>query len=305
MEVHPAGWLDGIDTPGNLGGIADASPPGDMISLMMIGWGEMGTEYNFGELLPGSIRGQVVMLDRSRLRSGRSASRRSRACRSTCSTARATSSRSTLTDANGEYEFTDLRPGEYAVREHQPTGYFDLDAHVGDGGGTRLSTNLLGDIDVGSGRASHELRLLRGAAGGALGLRLPRRPADRHATTRSRRSRSPRSATATARATTRRSPASCSSSATAPTARRSPATWRCRAPIGDGPIRTTTDANGFYHFAGLRAGTYAVVQVHPSQFIDGRDMPGLLGRLRGESDRHSRRRAQSIRRTKSFRTAFR
>ena len=32
---------------------------------------------------------------------------------------------------------------------------------------------------------------------------------------------------------------------------------------GGGPIRVTTDANGFYHFVGLRAGTYAVVQVQP------------------------------------------
>ena len=61
MEVHPAGWLDGIDTPGNLGGVADVSPPGDMISQIMINWGEMGIEYNFGELLPGSIHGIVVV----------------------------------------------------------------------------------------------------------------------------------------------------------------------------------------------------------------------------------------------------
>ncbi len=59
MEIHPSGWLDGIDTPGNLGGVAAVSPPGDMISQIMINWGEMGTEYNFGELLPGSIAGRV------------------------------------------------------------------------------------------------------------------------------------------------------------------------------------------------------------------------------------------------------
>ena len=59
MEVHPSGWLDGMDTPGNLGGVADVSPPGDMISQIMINWGEMGTEYNFGELLPGSITGRI------------------------------------------------------------------------------------------------------------------------------------------------------------------------------------------------------------------------------------------------------
>ena len=59
MEIQPAGWLDGKDTPGNLGGVADVSPPGDMISKIMIHWGTNGTEYNFGELLPGSIAGQV------------------------------------------------------------------------------------------------------------------------------------------------------------------------------------------------------------------------------------------------------
>src|SRR5262249_44743650 len=58
-EVQPAGWLDGKDTPGNLGGMADPSPPGDLINMIMIPWGSMGTEYNFGELLPGSIAGQV------------------------------------------------------------------------------------------------------------------------------------------------------------------------------------------------------------------------------------------------------
>ena len=60
VEVQPAGWLDGIDTPGNLGGVADVSPPGDLLSQIMINWGETGTEYNFGELLPGSIAGRVV-----------------------------------------------------------------------------------------------------------------------------------------------------------------------------------------------------------------------------------------------------
>ena len=30
-----------------------------------------------------------------------------------------------------------------------------------------------------------------------------------------------------------------------------------------------TDANGYYHFDGLAAGTYAVVEVHPDGYIDG------------------------------------
>ena len=58
VEVQPAGWLDGKDTPGNSGGVADVSPPGDRISQITLNWGVNGIEYNFGELLPGSIAGQ-------------------------------------------------------------------------------------------------------------------------------------------------------------------------------------------------------------------------------------------------------
>ena len=38
-----------------------------------------------------------------------------------------------------------------------------------------------------------------------------------------------------------------------------------------------TDANGFYHFTGLPAGTYAVVEVQPEGVIDSVDTPGTLG----------------------------
>ena len=57
----------------------------------------------------------------------------------------------TYTDENGEYAFTGLRPGVYAVREHQPEDYFDFMAHVGDGGGVAVDMNYLGEINVISG----------------------------------------------------------------------------------------------------------------------------------------------------------
>src|SRR5688500_6820175 len=59
MESQPSGWLDGNDTPGNLGGVAEASPPGDKIHSFELDFGHTGTDYNFGELLPASIRGAV------------------------------------------------------------------------------------------------------------------------------------------------------------------------------------------------------------------------------------------------------
>ncbi len=59
MEVHPTGWLDGIDTPGNLGGVADCFAAGRHDQPDHAQLGHNGVEYNFGEMLPGSIRGRV------------------------------------------------------------------------------------------------------------------------------------------------------------------------------------------------------------------------------------------------------
>ncbi|MEX2093076.1 MAG: SdrD B-like domain-containing protein, partial [Pirellulales bacterium] len=184
--------------------------------------------------------------------------------------------RSTFTDANGEYEFTNLRPGEFAVREHQPTGYFDLDAHVGDGGGTRLSTNLLGDIDVGSDEHLTNYDFCEGPPaeisgyvyidGAPIGTNDVLTPQQIYALRNGYRTSDD---TPLAGILLELRDGNDGTPITGDHAL--PGTY------ADGPIRTTTDANGFYHFVGLKAGTYAVVQLHPSQYIDNRDMPGLLG----------------------------
>ncbi len=44
-----------------------------------------------------------------------------------------------------------------------------------------------------------------------------------------------------------------------------------------GPIRVTTNNDGFYEFAGLRPGTYHVYQLHPDDYVDGLDTPGSTG----------------------------
>lgn len=274
VEVHPSGWLDGLDTPGNLGGVA-APVPGDTISLVTVKWGEMGTEYNFGELKPGSIRGQVVVStdpdcdpdDGEPPIAG---------VRIDLLDGQGNFIRSTLTDANGEYEFTDLRPGKYSVREQQPNGYFDLDAHVGDGGGTRVSTNLLRDIDVGSDEHLANYDFCEGPPatisgyvyidGPAIPTNTPLTPQQIYELRQGYRTPDD---TPLAGIVLELRQGTSGEPITADIAL--PGTYV------DGPIRVTTDANGYYRFTGLRPGTYSVVQVHPAGLIDSRDMPGLTG----------------------------
>ena len=283
MEIHPAGWLDGIDTPGNLGGVADVSPPGDMISQIMINWGQMGIEYNFGELLPGSH------------------SRASSSCRPSPSANCATANRRIdgvqidLLDASGNVHRHDDDRRRRRVLVHRPAaGHVQRSrasagrllrrrrAQSARGGGTtcwRLSI-FIGDIDIGSGvhavqydfceKPPAELSgyvfidgppiVTNDSAHAGADRRAARRPADarRHA----------------ARA------ASCWSCDKARRATRSSSARRCRATTPgapDDPIRVVTDANGFYHFAGLRAGMYAVVEIQPEGVIDDVDTPGTLG----------------------------
>lgn len=54
--------------------------------------------------------------------------------------------RTTLTDVDGNYEFLDLDPGTYSVREIQPTQYFDHDSEAGTINGVTVGTAVSGTL---------------------------------------------------------------------------------------------------------------------------------------------------------------
>src|ERR1700694_553886 len=56
-DGHPKGYLDGINSPGTAGGTAPH--PGDTIMNAVLTPGLDAEDYDFGELLPASISGQV------------------------------------------------------------------------------------------------------------------------------------------------------------------------------------------------------------------------------------------------------
>jgi serine-aspartate repeat-containing protein C/D/E len=275
MEVHPDGWLDGIDTPGNLGGVAAVSPPGDKLSQIFINYGQMGIEYNFGELLPGSIRGQVVVStdpecdpdDGEPPIAG---------VRIDLLNANGDVIATTLTNSNGEYEFTGLRPGTYSVREHQPTGYFDLDAHLGSGDGTRFSTNMLVNISIGSDEHLFNYDFCEGlpaSLSGYVYIDGAPIPSDELLTPDnvSRLRTGLRSADDEPLAGVTLVLYDTSTGLPVTSDRALPGVYPA------GAITTVTDSNGFYQFTGLAPGNYAVVELPPGPFLDGFDHAGSLG----------------------------
>jgi protocatechuate 3,4-dioxygenase beta subunit len=271
MEIQPAGWLDGIDTPGNLGGVADPSPPGDMIRMIMINWGDTGENYNFGELLPGSIQGQVflcvapnspipgVTIDLLN-GSGQIVA-------------------SAITDVNGNYKFTGLRPGTYQVVEHQPEGYFDNLAHLGSDGGTIIDSNHMSDLMVDSDEALLDYNFCESPPADLSGYvfidgapittnspLLPEEVAEFRDGLRTPDDTPLAGVVIELRNGVSGDPI-----------RVGEALPGYYSGSANDPIRTVTDAHGYYHFGGLPGGTYGVVEVTPAGLIDGLDTPGTLG----------------------------
>lgn len=289
VEVHPAGWLDGLDTAGSEGGTANN--PGDSITAIPLEYGDNAVEYNFGEILPGSIAGGVYWSPTGDCACD---------CNNKLPLAGVTVQllneqgsviATTTTDAAGQYLFANLRPGTYTVRELQPTGYFDGGEVVGSEGGV-ATNDLLSEIVIGSGVDAIKYDFCEIPPAGLAGFvfvdgaailstsgLIPGSIYDYKDGVR----------------TTDDAPIANVVLRLVNGTNGLPF-WRVPAggsfdnvPEGytgievlpgyyeDGVFEVTTDANGYYQFLGLPAGSYAVVQVQPAGYIDSLDTPGTNG----------------------------
>lgn len=264
VETQPVGYFDGKDTPGSHGGTLEAS---DTIRDIHLPSGADAVEYNFGELRPASIAGRVHaeldgdctpdpgepllagvtiwLLDGSGSRVAW-----------------------TMTDEQGEYRFTGLRPGVYGVEEIQPPDYLDGLDHPGSAGGTVVANDKIAGAALGPGVDAVEYNFcevvpssISGSVfqdGPAIELKYGQTP-----------------------------PAVFKVSDGVFTPDDTPipgvVLQLCDgsgAPLLDGwgqPITAVTDANGYYEFRMLYPDLYSIVQIHPSGYIDGIDTPGSLG----------------------------
>lgn len=152
VEVQPAGWLDGKDAAGKIGGVTvgQAENPGDKIKSIGLLWGDVGVHYDFGELKPASISGKVfVDPNEDCLFNGND--RPLSGVTVQLLNAQGNVIQTTQTDANGQYRFDNLLPGTYAVRELQPAGFLQGGTVPGSGGGDGSVQDLITAIDIPSG----------------------------------------------------------------------------------------------------------------------------------------------------------
>ena len=181
----------------------------------------------------------------------------------------------TRTGQSGEYRFEFLAPGVYSVRQTQPAGLFSGGQIVGSAGGRVGGENLLVGIELPGGTAAQGYNFpevppaaISGFVfqdGETLTLEEVPDPSKLRQYQDGRLSdEDPRLAGVTLELRDRLGQPVDASAAL-------PGSY------SPGPIRITTDANGFYEFEGLRPGTYHVYQIQPDDYIDGLDTPGSTG----------------------------
>ncbi|HND53022.1 MAG TPA: SdrD B-like domain-containing protein, partial [Pirellulaceae bacterium] len=245
VEEQPPGLIDGLDTPGTIDGETrgEAVNPGDKIDEILLNGGDEGVDYLFGEIPPSTLRGRVRLTDPSGDCDGTN-SRPLAGVQIELRDAVGALVATATTNADGEYEFTNLPPGVYSIIEHTPDGLLDGDDHVGSLGGSITANDAIGQINVLAGSTGEGYDFCEHAPGLIAGFVYHDQNGDG-----------------------------------VYTANESPiagVTVQLRNADGDLVATQTTDADGFYLFEDLPAGVYAVTEEQPAGWLDGLDVRGTV-----------------------------
>ena len=124
LEIQPDGFIDGAEEQGTVDGFVNGSNTNDRFTNVVLGSGDEGVDFNFCEVEPASIKGTVYH-DRNDNGVQDSGEEGIEGVVIQLFDVDGNVVQETTTDANGEYCFEGLPPGEYKIREAQPTGFDD------------------------------------------------------------------------------------------------------------------------------------------------------------------------------------
>lgn len=270
-ETQPAGYIQGGQMAGTSGGDASVT---DIISAISLASGVQATNYDFCEQRVASLEG-MVFADLNEDCIFDSNESPLAGVRIELLNANGQVVTSTLTDAQGNYRFVDLKPGVYSVREVQPTGYFQGGQMAPPGVGNTDTIDLIADVLLSSGQSVQHLDFCEVPPAIISGYVFQDGPAIetvdgvpplilKGLRDGIRNDTDAPIAGVVLELRTRTGAKLQSKNAM-------PGTYTTDT------IRVITDSNGYYEFRGLRPGAYHVYQAQPTGYFDGRDTAGSIG----------------------------
>jgi len=242
-EVQPDDYYDGPDHVGSVGGALLAT---DSIVNVSLASSVAAVRYDFCELPPASISGQVfVDLNGNCVRDQGELLLDGVTIHLLDDAGHIVDT--TQTDPAGQYAFTGLEPGIYGVREIQPDEYYDGPERVGSAGGSLLPPDSIIDADLTPGTDGIHYDFCETPPVSISGYVYADDNDD-----------------------------GLFDAAEDPIANVKVVLLDAKGtPTADAPVYT--DATGFYRFDGLRPGTYGVAEDQPEKYYDGKDTPGKFG----------------------------
>ncbi|QDU25163.1 Serine-aspartate repeat-containing protein D precursor [Anatilimnocola aggregata] len=266
-QTQPAGYFHGGQEIGSHGGVESAP---DELSQITLESGDNAVNYNFCEVLPARLSGYVwvdtlpdcIFQPEEQPLSGVTINLYDEFGAIVATT---------HTNSQGYYEFLNLKPGQYTVKETQPTGYFQGGQMAGSEGGDDLSQDVIADVTLESGDNATRYDFCEVPPASLSGYVFQDGPAI-----------PTNGSTPPANLYDIRD-----GQLTPDDQRISGVILELRHTLtgevvdmsetlhgGSGAYRLATDSDGFYKFDGLRGGNYTVIEVHPSGYFDSRDTAG-------------------------------